>query len=849
MASHTLRSELALYGLRRFADDRMPFAEPGIEPHFAPSRTVRIEHIDLSLDLDIDGHAFTGTARISYRALPDFDGVVVLDLDDVQVDGVTGADGEPLTFTDEGGTLRVRAGEGDGVVVVSWHGQNPTRGMYFTGPEPWAPDRQRMAWTQHQDEDAHFVLPCHDHPRQKHPWTIRLRAPAGYTLLSNGAEVEQGEDDDGAYAVFEQAEPMPAYLLVIVAAQLTVEETTWRGKPVRYLVPQGEDEAVLRAFGKTPLMLEHLSNLTGVAFPWPRYDQVVVHDFIFGGMENVACTVMTDLLLVDERAAMEWDPDRLVVHELGHQWFGDLLTCQDWSQAWLNESWATFIEAVWWEHDRSAADAAWYRYGHARNYLSEDSGRYRRPIVSYDFREPIDVFDRHIYDKGACVMNTLRNELGADAFWSGARLYLERHRHKTVHSRDFQRAMEDATGRNLDQFFRQWIFGSGHPALRVELGVEGELLTVNVTQTQTGDDTADAFHLGLQLEIVYASGDRKRVTLPIRSRQRAFVLPVDGDVEVVRVDPGFNMLSTIELKASRAWLARLLHDACPVLSLRAARALIKLGSPRAIDAVIEAQAGHAAWQLRAELAKELGKLGGDAIRDHLIARLGAEEDPRVRRLIATALGAWREESVATALIHEIEREDPGTWHLRSAALEALGATRDARAVQALEPHVDGGGWAELVSAGALKGLGSTQDPSVLPTLLSRSRVEYAPHVRAAAAIAIGRLGDQVESVRDDCRERLVEMLTEPGFRPQLSAINALATLGCAKAVPALTKIQQTAGDGRTRRMAYEALYALRKGRTSEQGLAALRSRLEKLSEQNATLRGRIDKLERGVEHD
>ncbi|TVQ89594.1 MAG: hypothetical protein EA397_14560 [Deltaproteobacteria bacterium] len=844
MPCHVFRSELATMGLARLDGASMPFAEPGVEPHYAPSRKVKIEHIDLSLDLDLEGRRFTGEATVHYRAMPSFKGTFFLDLDDVEVDGVTRSDGEPVDYTHEGEVLRISGAAPEGAVVVRWHGERPTRGLYFTGPELWASDRRPMAWTQLQDEDAHFVFPCHDHPSQKHAWTIRLRGPAGYTLISNGLEVEQGEDERGAFAVFEQNDPMPAYLLVMIAAELVCEETLWKDRPVRYLVPEGQDESVLLAFGKTPLMLEHFSHITGVAYPWPRYDQVVVHDFIFGGMENVACTVMTDLLLVDELAAVEWDPDRLVAHELAHQWFGDLLTCQDWSQAWLNESWATFMEVVWWEADRSEADAAWYRYGQAKGYLSEDSGRYRRPIVSYTFREPIDVFDRHIYEKGACVLNTLRTELGPEAFWRGARLYLERHRHRTVHSRHFQRAMEDATGRNLDRFFHQWIEGAGHPALKVGLRTEEDLLIVSVEQTQSGEQTAEAFHFTLPIQIVMADGSTSDVRLPVRDRKRAFAMPMAGEVALIRVDPGFNLLSTIELSASRSWLTQLLRDACPVLSVRAARALIKQGSPASLRAVIGALADHELWQVRGALAEELAKLGGPEVREALLARLSDEEDLRVRRILVTALGSFHDAEVATALLEEVSREELGTWHLRGAALESLGKTRDPRAVEALRAQIDGGGWAGLVSAGALKGLAATRDPTALDDLLARTRAAYPPHVRMGAAVALGRLGDEVESVRSACRERLIEMLTEPGFRPQLAAVNALAVLGDQRAIPALSRLKAMAADGRTKRMAYEALYTLRKGRTSEEALQSLRSQVEKLTEENAKLRSRLDKLER-----
>jgi len=849
MPCRTYNEESALLGLA-LADARMPFAEPGTEPHYGPSRTVRIQHIDLSVRIFVAEKRFTGEARISVHLLPRFQergGVVEFDLDDVTVDAVTDGDGSELSWSHDDDTLRVRGVTEDGVVVVRFHHQDPTRGLYFTGPEAWAPERQQMAWTQCQDEDAHFIFPCHDHPGTKHPWTLRLRADAGYTLLSNGRLVEQGEDDDGAWSVWEQADPMPAYLVNLVAARLVAEETEWRGRPVRYLVPEGEEEAVVRAFGKTPTMLEHYSQITGVEYAWPRYDQVVVHDFIFGGMENVACTSMTDLLLVDAAAAIEWDPDRLVCHELAHQWFGDLLTCQDWSQGWLNEAWATFMEVVWWEADREPADAAWYGYKQQQSYLGEDGGSYRRPIVSYRFREPIDVFDRHLYEKGACVMRTLRTELGAEAFWAGARLYLERHRHSTVHSRHFQRAMEDASGRNLDRFFDQWIFGAGHPDVKLKMRASDGLLTLTVQQTQTpatGDaPVAEAFHFPLALEIVFDDGSTRKLTLPVKERERTWAVPVEQDVATVRVDPGNTILAVIKLDAPRGWLERIATDACPVLSVRAIQGLLDEGSGKSTAAALQAFHDHPAWQTRAHIAEKLGKRGGDTNRDALLARFEQDQDPRVRRACASALGNWRDKVVADALINEIEKSDPTTPHLRAAALRSLGKTRDDRAIDVIRPHLDVESWADMISAGASKGLAWTEDASVIEDLIQRSRPDHRPRVRSGAAAALGILGDRVESTRQAVVDRLVEMLTEPGFREGLTAINALARLRDPRAIPALSDVHASAPDGRTRRMAYVALYRIRQGRTTEAGLASLRAQVEKLADENADLRGRIDKLE------
>ncbi|MFT7521016.1 MAG: aminopeptidase N [Kiritimatiellia bacterium] len=838
-----MMDSVVLGGAVRFGGATMPFAEPGVQPNYGPSRTVRIEHIGLSLTMDPIQKIHSGRAAVRFTVLPTHTGTVQFDLDDVVVDTVTSEDGEALEWSHDDDTLNVRGVAESGTVVVTWRSNVVTRGMYFTGPEAWAPERQKMAWTQCQDEDAHFIFPCHDHPSAKHAWSIELRGPAGYTLLSNGAEVDNGEDERGAWARFEQAEPMPAYLFSAVAAKLSMVETEWRGRPVRYLVPVGEEEAVLRAFGKTTIMMEHYSQITGVDFPWPRYDQVVVHDFIFGGMENTAVTTMTDLLLVDEAASLEWDPDRLVCHELAHQWFGDLLTCQDWSQGYLNESWATFMEVVWWEHDRSVVDATWYKFGQAQWYLGEDGGRYRRPIISYDFREPIDVFDRHLYEKGACVFNTLRSELGADAFWAGCKLYLDRHRFGTVHSRHFQRAMEDASGRNLDRFFHQWIHGAGHPDLNVTLAQEDGLLTVAIKQTQSGEQTADAFHFSLAVEVVLTSGERVSLVLPVRERERSWAIPVSGEVSTVRVDAGFHVLATIKLSAPRAWLIRLANDECPVLSVRAHKALLDDGSAKAMDTVVQAGLGHDAWQVRVHTLGLLSATKAPEAKSALLTALTDDEDPRVQRAAADGLGVFRDEIVASALI---DRIDAGglTPHLHGSLLMALGRTRDARAVSTIREQQMTPSWASIVTSRGLQGLAYTQDPEVLDDLLQYSTGAYDGRVRSAAAMGLGILGDAVDACRDRCVERLGEMLNEPGFRAQLTAMSAMGVVRDPRSLPALARVHSSAPDGRSRRMAYEAMVKVRAGRTSTAGLGTLQARLDALVEQNHKLRRRIDKLER-----
>lgn len=836
---------------------QLPFAEPGVRPSYTPDRDVRLEHVDLTLHLDPVAAAFRGRAVLRFQPYPagprstahaDRAGTATFDLDDVEVTRVTDAAGTPLPHEHGDGALRVRVGSGR-EVVVEWTGRAPRRGLYFTGPTAAEPGRPHSAWTQCQDEDAHFVVPCHDHPSVKHPWRITLHAPAGYTLLSNGREVSAAEVGGEATATFEQAEPMPAYLLTLVAAKLDVVAEAWRGRPVRYLVPAGRAAEIPRAFGRTVRMLDFLSGRTGVDYPWPRYDQVVVHDFVFGGMENVACTTMTDLLLVDEKAALEWDPDGLVVHELAHQWFGDLLTCQDWSQGWLNESWATYCEALWAEHAEPAADATWVRWETALGYHAEAAGRYQRAIVSYDFREPIDLFDRHLYNKGGTVLGMLRHQLGDEAFFGGVRTYLRRHAHGTVHTRHFQRALEEVGGRNLDQFFAQWIHAPGHPTVEVKLGrEEDDVVSIAVKQTQSGAGVPEVFRFPLDVEVVTESGTVRRVVLDVGERERTFVVAVSGPVRTVRVDPGYHLLADLSLKGPEAWLVALLKDPCPVLALRAGKGLLADGGRKGRDAVRVAAAEHPFHGVRGSLAKELAphEAPADAVA-FLAERAAKDPDPRARRLACTALGRFRASAVGPAAGDALLAVLAGpleTWQLEGAALAALGATRDPRALPTLRSAMSRESWSDHVRSRAVEGMAETEDPAALDDLVAATRPARTDRTRAAGAAGLARLASVHPDLRARAVDRLLELVAEPGFRTQLAALTALGKLADERALPELRRVHRTAPDGRTRRTAYEALAALGRGRDPEDGAARLRRRLDELAEENARLRGRIEKLER-----
>jgi len=819
--------------------DGRTYAEAGIRPRFGPDVPFRVAHARIHLWIDPEAPVLRGEATLRIEPLPAGMGAVVLDLDSVEVSEVTGPEG--LSWSHREARLHLSGLPAEGAEVTVRYAGRPARGLYFVGATPAEPDRRPMAWTQCQDEDGHHVFPCVDHPRIKHPWTLVISAPAHQEVVSNGFLASCRSDADGWRTwTWEQAEPMPAYLVNVIVGELDIYEG--EGQRIRYLVPRGTDpSAVERAFHKTPAMVAQLGERLGVAYPWPRYDQIVVHDFIFGGMENVAATTMTDLMLTTERASLDYSFDDLVSHELMHQWFGDLLTCQDWSQAWLNEGWATYGESLWKVHDKGADEADLHRWGWLQRYLGEHASRYHRPLVLWDYRNPIDLFDRHLYEKGALVIHTLRSTLGESGFWAGVTRYLDHHRHGAVHTRDFQAAMEWATGRNLDAFFQAYVTGTGHPVLKVSVAHADDLLTVTVAQTQEGPGIAERFEVALPLAIESEDGTRTEVRLPLRERRQVFTLPCSQPPTRVEVDPHFSVLADLRLDGPVDLLAASLKDDPGVVGrIRAARGLLEDGGPKARRIVCEALAQDPFWGVRASLAGALSKAGGAEVRAALLARLADEPHPKARAAVVGALATQRHPDVFAALARVAVDGDPAL-SVEGGAAKALGSLQAPQTVDVCRTLLTRDSWAEVLRMGALQGLGSCRDEAALDDLIAWSQPHRPVRCQVAACAALGQLAWTLAAVRPTAVARLSTLAQEGEFRVRLAAIGALGRSRTPSAAGLLHRIHTRDMDGRVARTAYEARARLQA--SSADPTTSLRRELDELRAAHQALRDRLDRLD------
>ncbi|MCY7367621.1 MAG: M1 family metallopeptidase, partial [Chamaesiphon sp.] len=376
------------------------FQLPGSRPHYNPDRPGQVEHVSLDLVLDIPNRSFSGTCAI--RLNPVRNGIESLTLDavDLKIDRVE-IDGTEHQFNYDGELLhipvKVAVIAGKILDLVIHYGvENPQRGLYFIQPDEHYPDKPTQVWTQGEDEDSRFWFPCFDYPGQLATSAIRVQVPKDFMAISNGELVEQTIFGEDRVYQWLQKEIHPTYLMTLAVGRFVEIADSWNGKPVTYYVEKGFEESAKLSMGKTPQMIEFFSEKFGYPYPFPKYAQVCVADFIFGGMENTSTTLLMDRCLLDERAAIDnFNTESLVAHELAHQWFGDLVVIKHWSHAWIKEGMASYCEVLWTEHEYDKDEAAYYLLGEAQSYLSEDSSRYRRPIVTNIYREAIELYDRH----------------------------------------------------------------------------------------------------------------------------------------------------------------------------------------------------------------------------------------------------------------------------------------------------------------------------------------------------------------------------------------------------------------------------------------------------------------------
>ena len=359
------------------------------------------------------------------------------------------------------------------------------KGLYFINPLGSDSTKPTQIWTQGETESNSCWFPTIDKPNQKSTEEIYITHLKKYVSLSNGVLVSSTNINDSLVTDYWKMDlPHAPYLFMMAVGDFAIIKDRWRDVPVNYYVEPKFAPYAKQIFGNTPQMIEFFSQKLNFDFPWPKYSQIVVRDYVSGAMENTSATLHGEFLQRTSRELLDQTEEDVISHELFHQWFGDLVTTESWSNIPLNESFADYGEYLWNEHKYGREYADFKFRDTYRNYIGESKGGKNVDLIRFHYEDKEDMFDRHSYDKGGMVLNYLRQIVGDEAFFKSLELYLKTNQFKSVEIHNLRLAFEEVTGRDMNWFFNEWFLNSGHPVLDIKYNYQGDSIFVSVQQKQ-----------------------------------------------------------------------------------------------------------------------------------------------------------------------------------------------------------------------------------------------------------------------------------------------------------------------------------------------------------------------------
>lgn len=854
--SHSIRAEVSM-NARRFARALLCLVhllavvpglvaqQPDEEALYARSRDFDQRHIRLELRFDFPQKKVLGQATLRLAPLREGLREIVLDSTGLTVESVTLA-GTSLVFRTAEKQLQVTLdrpyGPSDTLELVVRYQAQPRRGLFFIAPDDAYPKRPRQVWSQGQPNDNRHWFPSYDFPNDKTTSEVLVTIPADWVAVSNGRLVAVRENKAAKTKTWHwlQDKPHSTYLISLVAGEFETGQEKWKNIPLTYYVPPGTADQIPAAFGRTANMMEFYSRRIG-PYPWDKYAQSIVEHFIYGGMENTSATTEARSWLYPAALApdIQVGRDSGITHELVHQWFGDLLTCTDWRHSWLNEGFATYFASVWIEHYYGSDEFALSMQRSGAGIVRSPAGT--RPVV-----RPVDGQAGLVYPKGAWVLHMVRHQLGDEDFWKAIRHYVQKHRFENVDTDDFLDAIAEATGKDFEWLFDQYVFGSGLPEFEVSWDYDRttRMVHVGVKQTQKRDAKAAPFRLPVDIEITSAQGSQV-FTVTLSKEAEDLHFPSETPPLMVLFDKGNYLLKKLDFKKSpEEWLYQLAHAKDVVHRMEAVQALARgARTPEVVAALERAATQEPFYGVRREVADALVELKGEQAQKILEA-MTRDADSRVRSAAASALGRLESSPAALVRLEQLARED-ASFTVRAQAIRSLGRLKSESGLERIRPFLEQDSPHELVRQAAAAALGELGDDKAIPVLIEWSTRGKPDEVRTSALSALGRLGRKAE-----VRDHLVKQLQDPYFRVRFAAVDALRQRREREAVAALENLARNDWHDGIARAARSAIEEIQQPAqpagaqaAGEGDLGRLRERLAELEKENKELRERLKRLE------
>lgn len=640
----------------------------------SPKRVNDILHTKLDIKFDIPNAAVIGKATITFK--PYFYNTSTIELNAVgfqinKISGLGQLNGKDLKYNYNGNILIVDLGKSyaakdtlsifiDYIAKPDEQAQGSSeaivsdKGLYFINKDGNQPNFPTQIWSQGETQSNSKWFPTIDAPNERMTQEIWLTVNKKYTTLSNGLLLSQKDNEDGTRTDYwKQSLPAAPYLTMIAVGEYSIVKDKYKNIEVSYYVEPQYAKYAKQIFGETPDMMAYFSNLLGVEFPWEKYAQIAVRDYVSGAMENTTATVFGDDIQRTEKELLDADGNDVIAHELFHQWFGDLVTCESWSNLPLNESFANYSEYIWISHryGKDAGDEHLYR--DLDVYLTESKTK-QANLIRYYYNDKEEMFDGHSYNKGGRVLHMLRNYVGDEAFFASLKLYLNTKKFSSAEIADLRLAFEAVTGEDLNWFFDQWFMSSGHPELSVNSYYNDttKKVVLNVRQNQNFS-FAPLYKLPLAVDVYTANG-KVRHQITITKQDENFYFDCTTKPNLVEFDAEHMLLAVInEVKTAEEWIYQYKNGATFFARNEAIKKLKDLKGKQVYECILSATNDkfHAIRALAAEvLFENFSKENTTQLKQTFLTMASKEEKSYLR---SYALKYWYKLSGNDASVKDV----------------------------------------------------------------------------------------------------------------------------------------------------------------------------------------------------
>ncbi len=625
----------------------------------------------------------------------------------------------------------------------------PEKGLYFISPTPEFPDKRYEVWTQGEGEDNRYWFPCYDYPNDKATTEITVTADKQFNTISNGILADKYEYPAATKWHWVNDKPHSSYLVMLGVGNWDTISTSWDGIPVISYVPPGQQKWGVNSYRQTADIVKFFSEYIGYKYPWHEFRQVAVQDFMYGGMENTGAVVLYEGSVYDEKTEPDYSSTNLVAHELAHQWWGDVTTCKNWNEIWLNESFATFFQCLYTEHLYGKDEFDYNIYRNGNSAISADS-TIRKPIYIRDG------LTTNTYDKGSVVLNMLRNMIGDDKFRKTMNIYIKNNQFKPVVTKDLVDALHSAIDdplldqmpANLSWFFDEWIYKAGQPEIKADYSFDEKTkeLTINSVQVQRMDSSS-VFRTPFNIEIITEKSNQD-ISMETSGEVKTYKIKLSSRPLSVIFNKGNKVLSRLYFtKPKNDWLYQFNNSVDAVDRITALNGLKDfINDEDVVQAIIAKMKDDNFWGVRYEAVKVLAVSSSDAVTEVYLKSLVDEKDPRVRRAyllnLNSMLDSHPKEKENTELLqffltNLIKNET--SYYAAADAITALSQILDKDKIyDAVIPFIDMNSHADIIRRSVLSALERSKDPCSKDVFLKYGTIGSTSRVRN---IAISALGD------------------------------------------------------------------------------------------------------------